>query len=170
MRRLGFYIILNSAFLIFNSFCFSQNVDSLKLALKNAKHDTVRCNILATLAETASDEEWPAFNEQLKVLAEKNIAGNAQPKNFYLKHLAAAFNNIGYLAQVKGDIPKALEYWSKSLKIQQEIGDKSGVAVSLNNIGVIYKDQGDIPKALEYYSKSLKIHEEIGDKSGTSGV
>ncbi|MBK7666960.1 MAG: hypothetical protein IPJ32_06130 [Sphingobacteriaceae bacterium] len=40
---------------------YGQSIDSLKLALKNAKHDTVRCNILNTLAETASDEEWPAF-------------------------------------------------------------------------------------------------------------
>ncbi|MBK9285203.1 MAG: tetratricopeptide repeat protein [Sphingobacteriaceae bacterium] len=141
-------------------------IDSLKLALKNAKHDTTRCNILSILAETASDEEWPAFNEQLKVLAEKNIANNSEPKKLYLKHLADALNYIGYLAGNQGDIPKALEYYHKSLKIYEEIGDKEGIALSLNNIGGIYSNQGDIPKALEYYHKSLKIREEIGDKLG----
>jgi two-component sensor histidine kinase len=64
------------------------------------------------------------------------------------------------------DIPKALEYYHKSFKIQEEIGDKEGIANSLNNIGYVYHNQGDIPKALEYYHKSLKIQEEIGDKEG----
>ena len=66
----------------------------------------------------------------------------------------------------QGDIPKALEYYHKSLKIREEIGDKKGIANSLNNIGYIYDVQGDIPKGLEYYHKSLKIREEIGDKKG----
>ena len=149
-------------------FLFAQNrtIDSLKLALKNAKHDTMRCNILSILAETASDEEWPAFNEQLKQLAEENIINKTKPKNFYLKHLADAMNNIGYLANQKGEIPKALEYYHKSLKIEEEIGDKEGIASSYNNMGFIYYRQGDIPKALEYHHESLKIREMIGDKEG----
>ena len=83
-----------------------------------------------------------------------------------LTHLGGALNNIGYVYRNQGDIPKALEYYHKSLKIQEEIGDKSGIATSLNNIGLIYYNQGDLPKALEYYHKSLKIEEEIGNKKG----
>ena len=150
----------------FSSYGQDRTIDSLKLALKNAKHDTVRCNILNTLAETASDEEWPVFNEQLKVLAEKNIAAKAEPKNFYLKHIAAAFGNIGYLAQAQGDFSKALDYILKSLKIQEEMGDKAGTASSLNNIGSIYENQGNTPKALEYFRKVLEIGEEIVDRNG----
>ncbi|MDP3147436.1 MAG: tetratricopeptide repeat protein, partial [Bacteroidota bacterium] len=148
---------------------FSQNIDSLKLALKNAKHDTTRCNILATLAETASDEEWPKYNEQLLKLSESKIKLTQKSSidyKIYLLHYAGALNNIGVIYNNQRDIPKALEYNSKSLKIREEIGDKSGIATSLNNIGVIYDKQGDIPKALEYYSKSLKIYEDIGDKKG----
>ena len=32
-------------------------IDSLKLALKNAGHDTTRCNILHTFSDNASEEE-----------------------------------------------------------------------------------------------------------------
>ena len=145
---------------------FAQDIDSLKLALKNAKHDTTRCNILNELAETASDDEWPVFNEQLKVLAEKNIAKKTSLKKIYLKHLADALNNIGFLALQQGDIPKALEYYHKSLQLRKDIKDKKGIAMSLNNIGFIYYNQGDIPKALEYFHKSLQLQEEIKDKYG----
>jgi tetratricopeptide (TPR) repeat protein len=147
---------------------FGQNIDSLKLALKNAKHDTTRCNILSILAETASDEEWPAYNEELLKLAQKCASTVTTDilKRFYSKHYAVTLNNIGFLAKQQGNIPKSLEYLHNSLKIQEEIMDKKGMANSLINIGAIYLDQKDIPKALEYYHKSLKIQEEIMDKSG----
>ena len=120
-------------------------MDSLKLVLKNAKHDTIRCNILNEMIQAEIDDNiWPNYNEQLKILAEKNIAGKAEPKSFYFKHLADALNNIGYLAHKKGDIPKAIDYYHKSLKIQEETGNKIGIAQSLNNFGFIYFNQGDI--------------------------
>jgi serine phosphatase RsbU (regulator of sigma subunit)/Tfp pilus assembly protein PilF len=151
--------------LSYNTYC--QNLDSLKLALKNAKHDTTRCNLLNLLSENASEEEWPVYNEQLLKLADKS-AVNASPaiRPIYLKHLGVALNNAGYLATNQGDIPKALEYLHRSLKIQEEVNDKKGVASSLINIGFIYDGQGDNAKAIEYYQKSLIILEEIKDKEG----
>ena len=164
--RLILYIILLFPFVLSAQ---DRTIDSLKLALKNAKHDTTRCDILSELAETASDEEWPLFNEQLLKQAEKGMSSAAMtstPKSFYLKHIGDALNNIAFLAQNHGDISKALEYYHKSLKIREEIKDKEGISASLNNIGAIYDNHGDILKALEYYHKSLKIQEEIKDKKG----
>ena len=51
----------------------AQNIDSLKLALKNANHDTVRCNVLSWLSETAPEGEWEKYNEQLLKLSEQKI-------------------------------------------------------------------------------------------------
>lgn len=146
-----------------------QSMDSLKLALKNAKHDTMRCNILSLLIELEGDDNvWPKYNDELGLIAKENLAKSELNKNIYLKHLAYALNNIGYLANSQGDIPKSLEYFRKSLFIQEQIGDKRGVAESLNNIGAIYKKQGIIKKALEHYEKGLKINEELGNKEGIS--
>ncbi len=91
----------------------------LKLALKNAKHDTTRCNILNAMVEAEGDDNvWPKYNEQLKVLSEKNIAAKAEPKIFYLKHLAATFNNIGYLAyKIKARSPR---HWSIIAKVYKD--------------------------------------------------
>ena len=57
-------------------------------------------------------------------------------------------------------------YSTRSLKIKEEIGDKSGIVQSLLNIGLVYQKKGEYDKALDYYSRSLKIFEELGDKMG----
>ncbi|MDP1800869.1 MAG: tetratricopeptide repeat protein [Bacteroidota bacterium] len=156
-----------SCFLLLVSFVsFSQNTDSLKLALKNATHDTTRCNILNLIVETESDDAiWPKYNEQLKKLAEKNITTNSEFKNIYLKYLSISINNIGVLYQSEGNLSKGLESMLACLKIQEEIGFKAGIAASLNRIGIIYDYQGNLSKSLESYERSLKIVEETGDKS-----
>ena len=66
----------------------------------------------------------------------------------------------------QGNYKKALEYHEKSFKINEEIGDKKGMADSYYNIGNIFSDQGNNEKALEYYENSLKIFELIGNKQG----
>jgi tetratricopeptide (TPR) repeat protein len=142
-------------------------MDSLKFALKNARHDTTRCNVLNALIEAESDDNiWPKYNDELKTIAEKNIANNVSPKKVYLQHLADALNNIGYLANNRGNVSKALKYYHESLKITEEVGDKNGIAGTLNNIGSICYNQGNIARALEYLLKSLTIREDIGDKTG----
>ena len=98
------------------------------------------------------------------VLAQALLSYGEQHK--YPKAKANAYNLLGISSFVKSDFPKALEYFQHSLKINEEIGDKQGMAKTINNIGNIYKDQGDNPKALEYYQRSLKIYQEIGDKQG----
>jgi tetratricopeptide (TPR) repeat protein len=82
--------------------------------------------------------------------------------------LAYALNNIGYVADEQGDMQKALEYYNKSLNIQEAIHDNLGLAQSLINIGSIYESFGDITKTLEYYHKSLKVREDIHDESGVA--
>jgi serine phosphatase RsbU (regulator of sigma subunit)/Tfp pilus assembly protein PilF len=163
-------------FLILQMSSFAQNIDSLKLALKNAVQDTTRCSILVELSENASDEEWPGFNDQLKILCESRLKDLSKTSPEYLpfkKYYAGALNNCGYLSNQQGQISLATDYYNKSIQIQQEINDPKGLAASYNNIGFIYKSQGDISKALDYYNKSIKILEsfrlpngEVEDKKG----
>jgi len=143
-------------------------VDSLKTALKNAENDTLRLFILNQLSETAPSGEWETFNEQMKNLAEKKLAGdpsNSLKKN-YLKYLAASLNNLGLIFKNQGDMPKALECYAKSLKLCEEIGNERETATLLNNIGNTYESLGNIPLALEYLTKSLRLSEQIDDRAG----
>ncbi len=147
----------------------AQNTDSLKLALKNARHDTTRCNILYELIEAESDDKvWPVYNEQLMELAKKNAftAPTGSLQKFYLNYYAGALNNMGVLSNDIGDINKALDYYKKSLKIQEEIDDPGGIATALNNIAFVYDEQGNIPAALDFYHRSLSFLEKTNDNRG----
>ena len=88
------------------------------------------------------------------------------PPAFARQALAGTVGNIGIVFKNQGKYIEALEYYFKSLRIEEEIGNKIGIAVTFNNIGLIYADQGDYPKALEYYFKGLKMDEELGNKNG----
>ncbi len=173
--------IISICLLYLNSVVYSQNlpageadrtIDSLMLVLKKAKHDTTRVSTYLSLGEQIylqQPDSALALWKKAQTLAEKNLKTclPTQPQySAFKKHLANSLNNIAVIYDSKGDISKALEYLSKSLKLQEEIGDKKGISQSLNNIGTIYKSQGNIPKALEYQGKSLKIREEIGDRDG----
>jgi tetratricopeptide (TPR) repeat protein len=122
---------------------------------------------LALIENESDDNIWPKYNEELMKISEpltKDADQNIRYKG--LKGLGDALNNQGFIYNIKGDIPKALEYFEKSLKLQEEIGYKVGIAELLSNIGVIYYNQNEKNKALDYYKRSLKIREELGDKDG----
>ena len=144
------YILTFGLLIFFQQSLYAQDlvVDSLKLALKNAKHDTTRIKILSELSELCEVEDILIYAEPCKKLCEKSVLKNSHPKTFYLKYLADAINNIGFLALEHGDVQKALEYYSKSLLIRENISDVKGIGTSVNNIGYIYISIGENSKAL----------------------
>ncbi len=82
------------------------------------------------------------------------------------KHQGQALNTQGTTYYFKGDYARAIDLFTKSLKLRVEIGDKRGEASCINNMGAIYTDQEESDKALECYKRSLKIREELGEKDG----
>lgn len=161
-------ILFIISFLFLNTgYAQNKTIDSLKLALKNAKHDTTRCNILMTLFEENNEDSiLRKYNGQLLKIIIINLKSKTGLDKIYLKYLAKAKSNLGYIYEHEGNMSKALEQYLNSLTIREKIGNKKDIASTLNSIGFIYEHLSDIPKALEYYSKSLKIREEIGDKEG----
>jgi tetratricopeptide (TPR) repeat protein len=137
-----------------------------------AKDDTSKINALTGICENMIHESWEKYNLWVYEFAKTKLTTrpSSKIKKKLLTVLSFALNNIGYVYKNQGNHPKALEYYYKSLKIQEETVNKPDIASSLNNIGYVFDDQGDIPKALEYYHKSLKIYEEINDKKGVANV
>ncbi|MBN4061792.1 tetratricopeptide repeat protein [Bacteroidales bacterium AH-315-I05] len=148
-------------------------VDSLKLVIATAKHDTSICNAYLSWGEEVylnnPDTALILFHVAREI-AEENLDNDPVDllKRKYLFFLAEAFNNIGTIHHAQGNFHRALDNFHKSLNLHKDSGSKEGVATSLNNIGAIYKIQGDIQKALEYFHKSLKTREETGDKLGVA--
>mgnify|MGYP000226895665 CR=1 FL=1 len=154
--------------LLFVSFnLFGQNTDSLKLAFKNAKHDTTRCYILEALIENeTSDELWQKYGWAILKITDKalDLDPSEKLRIAYTEYKAYALNVIGQVEANRGNINKAMDLYKEGLKLQEEVNDDAGIAASLNSIGFLYNDLGDIPKALECYHKSLRIGEKLNDK------
>lgn len=98
------------------------------------------------------------------LMAEELIAFGIE-KN-YLRAQAAGYNIQGATWFLRGNYPKALDHYTRSLEIQEQRGDLRGISACLNNIGLIYVNQGYYPKALDFYTRGLKIDEQIGDQKG----
>jgi serine phosphatase RsbU (regulator of sigma subunit) len=150
----------------------SQNhyLDSLIHEINTAPEDTHKLSVLTVVIEAISEDAvWSKYNDKLGPLAEKLMLSSDEAiKLKAQKHYSDYLNNKGYLSNNLGDITQALEYFHLSLKIQEQIGDKSGQSYSLNNIGYIYNTQKQYLKALEYYIKSYTLQSQLNDKHGQS--
>ncbi len=146
-----------------------KTLDSLKLALKNAKHDTLKCYILNALIENGSEEDWSIYNNQIELVCEKQLKSlsklNKEYK-VYQKYYSGALLNSGVFYQQQNNFEKAIDNYSMSLQISEQLNDLESCAYALNNIGYIYNYQGDLRKALTFLEKSLKIYEQIKDMQG----
>ena len=78
--------------------------------------------------------------------------------------MAISLNNNGVVSHNKGDYEEGLDYYQRSLEIQEEIGDKYGLAICLCNIGIVNNLKGDYEKSKEYLENSLKAQNELGVK------
>jgi serine phosphatase RsbU (regulator of sigma subunit)/tetratricopeptide (TPR) repeat protein len=85
-----------------------------------------------------------------------------------VKYKTSALNIQGITYYFKGDYDNAIIYYTKSLALFTEIGNKRGMGAAMNNIGVVYLDKGDYVNAIEYFMGSLKIEESIGNKEGVA--
>jgi tetratricopeptide (TPR) repeat protein len=145
--------------------------DSLNQLLAKATHDTARCRLLNRLIESEMDESvWPKYNEQLLQIAEKHLGDKDPLQKEFLRYKAYGLNNLGYIANMKGDNDQAIQYYGQALKIQEKIGDRHGMAGVLYNMGDLRALQGDIHGALENLHLSLKLHQEVKDERGTAYV
>ena len=97
--------------------------------------------------------DWPV---------KKSLALNKSIGNKEL--MAQNYGNIGTIKKLKGDLDKALEYFSQSLAISQEIGSKESMAKSYGNIGLVHKEKGDLDQALGYFEHSLTVSMEVGSQ------
>jgi putative nucleotidyltransferase with HDIG domain len=71
--------------------------------------------------------------------------------------------NLGILANIRGDLPDAFAHYERSLEANQRVGDDRGCAIAYHNLGMISADQGRWEDADRYYRQSLFLAEAIHD-------
>ncbi len=175
-------IYLTLLLIVFSVLSFGQinpdqekQIDSIKSVIKNAEHDSVTViawrdwDNLIYISDPALDFE---LNQKIENLCKSNLEKklSEKEKKFFTQYLAFAYNNYGIIYKNRGDYASAIDYYTRSLKLFEKIGEKKGAAGCLGNIGIIYKNQEDYDRAIEYYDKCLKIQEDLDDKRGIAGT
>jgi tetratricopeptide (TPR) repeat protein len=84
-------------------------------------------------------------------------------------HLATAYHQLGMIAQERGRLGEAEDWYTKSLAIKEDLGNRPGMAVTYHNLGAIVQDRGRLEEAEDWYTKSLAIEEDLGNRLGMAG-
>jgi tetratricopeptide (TPR) repeat protein len=77
------------------------------------------------------------------------------------------YNQIGLTYYAMGYLDDALLYYSRSLSLARDLGNKSMQASALNNIAVIYDRKGELDKALGFYEESLRLRTNEKERAAT---
>ena len=131
------------------------NIDSLKQVLSTDLHDTNRIWALNNLGRNIQN------SDTILALAEQAIA-LSEPIGF-TRGEAEAYNNIGLWFNQKGNYPKALQNYLKSIQLSESINYEAGLKRSFNSISTVYLYLKDYNTSLIYARKarslSIKQHD-----------
>ncbi len=102
------------------------------------------------------------YNQKALELAEQV----ENPSNHIKRSINVALNGIGNLYQTLEQYDLAILQFKRALKLEEELGNKLGLAINHQNIGHCLEEKGDLEAALENYRKSLAYNEEINSDIG----
>jgi tetratricopeptide (TPR) repeat protein len=74
---------------------------------------------------------------------------------------AASLNNLGLIAETRGDLAEAERLYRESLAIKREIGDRGGEAGSLIGLGNTLLNR-NMDERHRCFTEAVRIHREIG--------
>ena len=75
---------------------------------------------------------------------------------------AISLNNLGLIAEIRGDLAEAERLQRESLAIKREIGDRQGEAKSLINLGIIMNSKGQYDEERRMYTEAVRIQRAVG--------
>jgi tetratricopeptide (TPR) repeat protein len=99
-----------------------------------------------------------ATYDALRVTLEASRDEAAEPR------LSTTYHQLGMVAQDRGDLAAAEDWYRKSLAIDEALGDQRGLASSYHQLGRVAQLRGDLAGAEQWYRKSLAILEALGDR------
>ena len=114
---------------------------------------------------------WPfwsvrGYNGEGNQWLERVLSGKINEPASTLAMAARAKALCGSMWISGGNLTVKQSRLEESIKIWQELGDKSGIAESLYTLGVLMFSQGDLSRAKELLGESLSLYRVIGDKWG----
>jgi len=87
-------------------------------------------------------------------------------QNRFQKPLLSIYNNYGVLKEMQKEYDSALYFYSKGLRMKEQINDSVGIPYSLNNIAGLYVILKNFEEAKVLYDKAIAIRIQRHDQSG----
>ena len=95
----------------------------------------------------------------------------AQPASPLVREaLSSTYHRLGMVAHDQGRLEEAVYWYSKSLTISEELGNRPGMAATYHQLGNVAELQGQLEDAGDWYRKTLAISEDLGDQAGLSAT
>jgi tetratricopeptide (TPR) repeat protein len=104
------------------------------------------------------------YTEILAVLQTQPASAEAQ------FNLAAINHQLGMVAQQQGRLAEAEDWYTRSLAIEEELGNRSGMAISYHQLGYVAQERARLAEAEDWYTKALAISREISDRPGMAST
>jgi tetratricopeptide (TPR) repeat protein len=132
------------------------------------------------LAEGLSmDQHFAALTQSLAAFAlhSRNFGGASRLYTRLAAHRAtrgvsegeaAAYHQLGMVAQAQREFATAREWYLKSLAINEKQGNLHDAASTYHQLGVVAQEQREFATAQEWYLKSLAIEEKQGNLHGVA--
>lgn len=134
------------------------DTDSLDRRIQQVEDDSLRLErIKAEIQRTyqAQPEEAVRYAHWY----EEEAAASGNPR-----YVAYSYNFLGITYYAKGDIPAAIEYYLRSYRQFETLGDSLTMGILLNNIGAAYEVREKAEETVDYYERALAIFQSIGDQ------
>ncbi len=117
------------------------------------------CTLAFSQTEITNENGQKINVEDYLQRAEQQIQlGDKKEATRYLNDLAATYwENKNY--------SRAIELYQRSIKLNSEVNNESGISAIYSNLGMIYADQKDYPSSYEYFKKSIELRKKLKEKS-----
>ncbi|MER5756028.1 SAV_2336 N-terminal domain-related protein [Streptomyces sp. NPDC002088] len=83
-------------------------------------------------------------------------------------HLATTYHQLGNVAQQRGRLEEAEDWYRQALTIDEELGNRPGTATAYHQLGNVAQQRGRLEEAEDWYRQALTIAEELGNRPGTA--
>ena len=145
---------------------YQMNIANFYYARKLAESQNMNIAYMALTQSLAYyAKKMRRFEESSKLY--KELAEKAE---FYSEwgFVAAAFHQLGMIAEARRDFDAAESWYQKSLEIKDKQGNEQGAARTYHQLGTIAWERRDFDAAESWYKKSLEIKEKQGNEQGAA--
>ncbi|MGW3816612.1 tetratricopeptide repeat protein, partial [Streptomyces sp. NPDC005046] len=81
-------------------------------------------------------------------------------------NMASGYHQLGIVAQERGRLEEAEDWYGQSLRISEELNNRFNMASGYHQLGIVAQERGRLEEAEDWYRQSLTIKEELNNRPG----